>query len=279
MNSLLTPPLPLPARSTRPPDGLSPALSTPPPPERFGLPAAYRQQTAAFTHDDISPGEYWNADRLAASGKYQYHVYRWAAELVRERGLASVLDAGCGPATKLSRLVAPVCGDIEGIDQISGVEAARRLNAPGKFTPIDLERPTVAPWRTFDLIICSDVVEHLLDPDPMMRFLRGFCNARTLLLFSTPDRARLHGRDCLASTKPEHVREWTYPEFRRFLNSRGFPMLQRRFFPADDSPTRTLRRLDLAWRLRLRATSPHRCQTLLCHAAEVGESWGEGMGA
>lgn len=236
------------------------------PPEDFGLPADYRQQAVAMTHDQVRPESeqaYWNADRLSASGRYQYHVYAWAAALITKRGLKSVLDVGCGPATKLGRLIHPLCPDIEGIDQPSGIAAARATAAPGHFTAVDLESPTVAPWRRFDLIICSDVVEHLIDPDPMLRFIGGFCTTDTLVLFSTPDRARLHGRACRESNKPEHVREWTHPEFIRFLRSRGFTVEAARLFPADDAPVARGRWHELLWRLRLRRTSPHRCQTVL----------------
>lgn len=253
------------------PPSARPSVAAPPgvprPPEDFGLPIGYRQQTAAFTHDLVrseSDPAYWNAERLAASGRYQYHVYAWAAELAAERGLRSVLDVGCGPATKLARLVHPVCPDVEGIDQPSGVAAARALGAPGRFVEVDLERPAAAPWRTFDLIICSDVVEHLIDPDPMMAYLKGFAHERTLAVFSTPDRARLHGRDCMASTKAEHVREWTGPEFGRFLRSRGYRVVAKRNFPADDAPVAAGLKHELRWRLHLAPTSPHRCQTWLC---------------
>lgn len=234
----------------------------------FGLPANYRQQTAAATHDLERPeGEptYWNPARIAAAGKYQYHVYRWAAELIEAAELNSVLDVGCGPGVKLRSLLAPVCADIEGIDQRSAIDAAMKCGAPGKFTEVDLDNPgAIRPWRTFDLIVCADVVEHLIDPDPMLRMILGFCHHETLVLFSTPDRARLHGRACMASEKPEHVREWTHPEFKRLLSSRGYQIVRSRLFPADDAPMRDGMTREWLWRMRLSTTSPHRCQTVLC---------------
>lgn len=244
----------------------------PRPPEDFFLPRGYRQQSTAHTHDQSRAEggpEYWNKDRIAASARYQHHVYRWAADLVRERGLRSVLDVGCGPGTKLTRLIAPVCADIEGIDQPSGVAAARRTGAAGRYSEVDLERPeSVVPWRAFDLIICADVLEHLIDPGPAVDLMKRFSTARTLLVISTPDRARLRGRGCMESTKPEHVREWTVPEFTRYLRSRGLTVLKTRLFPADDAPANAGMRQEVLWRLRLGAHSPRRCQTLLCRPAD-----------
>lgn len=239
------------------------------PPEDFFLPRGYRQQTDAFTRDDARPIEgdeaYWNAERIAASRKWQRHVYAWAADLCRRRGLRSVLDVGCGPGTKLGELVAPVCADVEGIDQPSAVAAARRLGMPGVYREVDLERPErVEAWRTFDLIIFSDVIEHLLDPGPSLGLIKRFCHADSLVLISTPDRARLRGRTCMASEKPEHVREWTGPELRRYLRSQGWDVLQSRALPADDAPASRGIAREWAWRLGLAPTSPHRCMTVLC---------------
>jgi SAM-dependent methyltransferase len=245
------------------------------PPEDFCLPAGYRQQDGAATRDDAGPmegdGAYWNAERIAASARWQHHAYAWAARLAVRRGLASVLDVGCGPGTKLSRLIAPACADVEGIDQPSAIDAARRLGHAGVYRTVDLERPdAVAPWRAFDLIICSDVIEHLLDPGPCLRLIRRLCHAGSLVLISTPDRARLRGRACMASDKPEHVREWTAPELRRYLGMNGLRVVRTRMLPADDAPVRRGMLRELAWRARLVETSPHRCMTVLCRPDAAG---------
>jgi len=210
----------------------------------FSLPAAYRQRTEALTHDS-SPvldaegreTEYWNSSRIQTSARFQYHVYRWGAALVRSRGLASVLDVGCGPATKLATLIAPVCPCIAGIDQSSAITVARRLERPGDFRVVDLEHcQSVQAERTYDLIICADVLEHLLDPDPALALIARHCHANTLVLLSTPDRARLRGRGCMTSEKPEHVREWAAPEFLAYLRSRRWSVLRALLLPSADEP-------------------------------------------
>jgi hypothetical protein len=124
------------------------------------------------------------------------------------------------------------------------------------------------PWRTFDLIICADVLEHLMDPGPSIEMMKRFSTAGTLLVISTPDRARLRGRNCMESPKPEHVREWTVREFTRYLRSRGLSVLDTRLFPADDAPANSGMKQELLWRLRLAAHSPRRCQTLLCRLGD-----------
>ena len=232
--------------------------------ERYFLPVGYRCRPNALTRDECGT-DYWNPERIAASGRYQRHVYAWAARLVRARSLNSVLDAGCGPGTKLASQIATVCADVEGIDQASAIAAARQRGTPGVLREIDLEAcDGVAAWRTFDLIVCADVVEHMLDPDPLLWLLKRLSHERTLLLISTPDRARLHGRACMSCDKPEHVREWAEAEFLAFLRSRGLDVLGVRRLPADDAPWRKGALREAAYRLGLAGTSPHRCCTALC---------------
>jgi SAM-dependent methyltransferase len=242
------------------------------PPHEFCLPPGYAQQAAAWTHDAQQPEDparqYWSPRRIAASRAFGFHVYTWAASLIARRGLRSVLDVGCGPGVKLATLIAPVCGDLEGIDQASGVLAATALGSPGRYTVVDLEDPSgVTPWRQFDLIICADALEHLLDPDPALAWLKGFCHDRSLIVLSTPCRARVRGRACLASTKREHVREWTREEFIRFVTSRGFEVLESRLFPEDDAPL--WRGLVREWlfRMGVAGLSPHHCHAVLCRPA------------
>jgi Methyltransferase domain len=236
-----------------------------PSPESLCLPRGYRQQTTNLTLDvNRDNGSYWAPWRIAESHKWQYHVYRWGAELIAREGLSSALDVGCGICAKMTRHLVPVCPDTEGIDQPSALEVARRLGAQVKLTPVDLERPELRPWRTFDLIICADVLEHLVDPDPTIQLIRSFAHERSLILLSTPERDRQRGRGCMASAKPEHVREWTRGEFEAFVRSRGLHPIRSRLLPGDDTPIEACRDGEIQFRLHKAATSPRSCTALLC---------------
>ena len=229
------------------------------------LPEAYRQQPAALTHDSARDADsYWAPWRLADNGKWQHHVYQWAADLIRQHHLRSVLDVGCGPCVKLVRLIHPVCPDIVGIDQLSALAAARRQGVGFDLREVDLERPTIDLARAFDLILCADVIEHLADPDPMVALIRRAAHAGTLVVISTPERARERGRACMASTKPEHVREWTREEFDRFLRSRGLTPVLHRLVPKGDADRATAREAERDYRLHRRDTSPLCCQAWVC---------------
>lgn len=233
----------------------------------YFLPEGYREQERNLSWDPHRDnGSYWADWRLADSGRFQIHVYRWAAALVRERRLACVLDVGCGVGTKLAAEIAPVCRDLCAVDQPSALAHARARCPAASYAEIDLERCDLHLGRRFDLILCADVVEHLVDPDHMLRFIRAHAHHRSLILLSTPERRRLRGRDCNGSDKPEHVREWSMDEFRRFLASRGFHSLRSRLFPQDDADPAGYREEEIQFRLGRADRSRLACHAVLCRA-------------
>ncbi len=235
------------------------------------LPPGYRQQPGNNTHDDYrTDGTYWCKVRVGLNAKWQHHVYLWAARLVRSRGLRRVLDVGCGPCVKLSRHLAPLGVEITGIDQPAGLNAARARGVAFQLVVDDLEQPASSFASPFDLIICADVIEHLADPEPMLGLIRRASHAGTIVIFSTPERARERGRDCTASNKPEHVREWTREEFARYLASRGFQPRAHHLFPKDDADPAPLREAERDYRLRRAERSPLCCQAWACSVEGAG---------
>ena len=73
--------------------------------------------------------------------------------------------------------------------------------------------------------ICSDVVEHVLDPDELISFINQIDFKH--LILSTPDRdivqalQKSWGRDVKQHGPPYnimHVREWSFEEFNRYIS-------------------------------------------------------------
>lgn len=240
-------------------------------PREYFLPPGYVEQRRNVTLDtQRDNGSYWSASRIAAAGKYQYHVYRWARALALRHGLRAVVDVGCGTCAKLDAHLAGVCPSTAGIDQASALRIAREQGTTARLIEADLERPALSPWRAFDLVVCADVLEHLLDPDPTLDMIRSLAHPGTFVLFSTPDRERERGRACNASPKAEHVREWSAPEFARFLDSRGFAVVRHRMMPNTDAPFAPTRREEAAFRHGRANKSPWACQAVLCTVRSPG---------
>lgn len=193
---------------------------------KYGIDDRYRENVIQ------RGGQYeWTPTRVQYSASYQWQIYRWAAELVRERGLRTVVDVGCGPGIKLNELIAPVAERVIGIDQVSSVDYCKRTYERGSYLVDDLENPTLALGLVPDLVLCIDVIEHLTDPDGLLRYFRQLAGEATLFLVSTPDRERLRGRDSWSSPNPDHVREWTARELANYLEQNGFAIVEHKHFP------------------------------------------------
>lgn len=209
--------------------------------------------------------DFWTEVRVADARRmlYQFEVYQLAAKLAARRGRPRSLDIGCGPPIKAKQILAPVCASVTLVDH-PGVEAAARSEFPeARFIPCDLEIADADCGGRFGLVVCADVLEHLYDPVPCMRMIRRHLEPGGIVVLSTPERDYLRGPDCMASPKPEHVREWSQHEFRRFVEHHGFRVRRQLFFPPVRLSSAEFRvsRL-LAPFVRSRRWSA--CQTLVC---------------
>jgi GT2 family glycosyltransferase/2-polyprenyl-3-methyl-5-hydroxy-6-metoxy-1,4-benzoquinol methylase/Flp pilus assembly protein TadD len=156
---------------------------------------------------------------------WQPCVYPFAAEIANYFGCRRLIDVGCGHAGKLVELHAEF--QITGIDYGKNIEYCRRQYPFGDWLEADLEKPgklALDPaWVEHAVVICSDVVEHMLDPGLLAAKLRQLLESAPAVLISTPERDLTHGpRHQGPPPNPAHVREWNLVEFQAFLESQGF---------------------------------------------------------
>jgi predicted TPR repeat methyltransferase len=176
------------------------------------------------TLDSVSGKCYWTRRRVRSSGRHQYGVYTAARRIAQDIGARVVVDIGCGPATKLVRLFDEGF-ELYGIDQPPAIELCRSMGIPGRYLSEDLENPTTAIKEfveAADLVICADVIEHLGDPTALLRYVQGLVNDDSRVVFSTPDRDALAGPQSTRPSNSAHVREWSFTEFRSYLEQSGF---------------------------------------------------------
>ncbi|SCA63541.1 hypothetical protein SCG7109_AR_00110 [Chlamydiales bacterium SCGC AG-110-M15] len=230
--------------------------------DNFFLKNGYQSRTSAATVEE-EPGDYWTKWRVNNAFKYQYYVYQYAAELVRKHEFKSVIDLGCGVPSKLAHFISPLCSDISIVDQATQEPFNKKHYPAFAFYPADLEKDNLEIDRRFDLVICSDVIEHLLDPSKLLLTIKRLMKSDGIAVISTPERDFERGEDCLSSPKPEHVREWNSLEFINFLEHSGFNVPKHFLFPKKKVPK-------LEWLLKSQffpGVNNHRwstCQTAIC---------------
>jgi len=164
--------------------------------------------------------EYVTCEQMEHTDQFQREVYQKARTICDQESYKTILDIGCGSAYKLVKFFRD--------KKIIGLELEPNLSFIKKKYPLydfresDFNNP---PQDEVDLIICSDVLEHVLDPDELLRFINKV-NFKTLVL-STPERGaiqelqRSFGWEVEENGPPYnkmHIREWTLGELQEYMS-------------------------------------------------------------
>lgn len=183
-------------------------------PEQYFLRPGYesRDKTAYFA--DADDGKIWQPD-----------VYAEAAEIARRLGATKLIDFGCGEARKL--VAQHPRFEIIGVDFGPNLEACAERFKFGRWIRHDFDSENALNLTEEDLrdsvLISSDVIEHLLRPERLLKTLRTALTHARALVMSTPERNHTRGWDSKGPPEnPCHVREWTRGEFEALLTHHGF---------------------------------------------------------
>lgn len=180
--------------------------------KNFGIREGYtaREQPAYF-HDVQPDGKIWQPD-----------VVPMAVHIARKAGRKTLIDIGCGRGEKLL----PYGGEFQlvGLDYGTNIEYCKTTYPFGRWIECNLETdyPKIgADLLRHAVVICSDVIEHLIKPTRLV----GWLNADALYspcIVTTPDRERVYGYDQNGPPgNVHHVREWTLRELRGYLGTFG----------------------------------------------------------
>ena len=155
---------------------------------------------------------YWYRRHLA--------VYEWVAE--RCRGL-EVVDMACGEGYGTAAL-ARRAARVTGVDANPETYEHARLkySEPG----VRFERDLVDRYSAAcDAVVFLQTIEHVEDPEAVLRHLRGMLRDGGTAYVSTPNVLTLAAEGADRSDNPWHVREYRPDEFRE-LCERCFPEVE-----------------------------------------------------
>jgi len=175
----------------------------------------------------IRPNNKHFDDSKNHNDKWQKEVYVYANEVMKKYDFKKIIDIGCGSGYKLIKYL----GEYETI----GYETEPSISFLRKTYPDNKWINSGEPSSSFnndsdkkcDLIMSSDVIEHILDPDELINYMKTFsCNH---FLISTPCLEVLIKHFGYKRYEPPknvaHVREWTFDEFKMYL-SKHFQILE-----------------------------------------------------
>lgn len=155
------------------------------------------------------------------------HRRRLIVDIVRGLPVRDCLDAGCGQPYLLEALHGELGIETYGCDISDRVMAAiQGSDAAREFRVVDLSRETWPEGRRFDLVVCSEVLEHVPDwPAAVANLARM---ARKYVLITVPT-GKVRTMDRMVG----HTQHFAGPELIAALRANGCePLLVRRWgFP------------------------------------------------
>ena len=142
--------------------------------------------------------------------EWQKEVYEYARKMFDIENLESVWDIGTGSGYKLLKYF----GDVVtlGTDLTPTVDWLKRTYPNKDWSD------SFGVFHGYDMIICSDVIEHIPDPDPLLDTIEQA--KPKLIVFSTPERMLFQRGHDGPPDNICHVREWTLEEFGQYIDSR-----------------------------------------------------------
>ena len=158
-------------------------------------------------------------DDMKRYGPFSRHLRRLIVDLVRPLEFESVLDVGCGQGMFLAELQAEFpCMKPHGIDiSPTAVKLAQSRVRGGRFEVLDLATGYLD--EKFDLVICSEVLEHIQADRMAISHLAAMTGKH--LVVTTPQ-----GRMRPSEVMMGHVRNYGYEELVQKLVQGGLRVKQ-----------------------------------------------------
>lgn len=158
-------------------------------------------------------------DTRTRTDEFQNEVYKLLKSIVVDCGISNpvVADIGAGSGYKLEKWIPEVQGE-----KLIGYELEPNLSFLREKYPNKtwIESDFDSNPLKADIVICADVIEHLINPDKLMEFITKMEPKHVII--STPDRdllVEILGRDNNGPPQnPYHIREWSKKELSEYIS-------------------------------------------------------------
>lgn len=162
---------------------------------------------------------------LVENDIWQPQVYVLARYLGKILNCKYLIDIGCGMAFKLSKMYPGF--QIIGIDYGANIQRCKEIYPYGTWIEHDLDSPQSLPIQDSilkdSIIICADVIEHLVNPAFLLGNLKEMMELSAACLMSTPERDIERGINHFGPPpNRSHVREWNLYELTDLFRSLHF---------------------------------------------------------
>lgn len=163
------------------------------------------------------------------------NFFNTVVKTLRPLNISTVLDAGCGEGFTLDKLQKEKIGkSYKGIE----FDPQAVLTANTLYPKIDVKQGDVMklPFKSnsFDLVVCTEVLEHLDNPKKAYRELLRVSRKYVLItvpnepIFTLQRIAKLKNLRHLGA-HPEHIQHWGPREFIKFVKVRGVKVIVKKY--------------------------------------------------
>ena len=158
--------------------------------------------------------------------------------LAKPLNAKKILDAGCGEGFSLNKLMINKIGE-----ELEGIEYSKEAIDLGKklFPKANIKQGSIYefPYKdnSFDLIVCTEVLEHLEDPQKaLLEIIRV---SKKHIILSVPNEPFFRLANFLAGkyardfgNSPGHINHWTALSFNNFVKKNRLKVLNAKYpFP------------------------------------------------
>jgi ubiquinone/menaquinone biosynthesis C-methylase UbiE len=151
------------------------------------------------------------------------NFYTVLLDEVRKLKPKSILDVGCGEGFTLNKIKqANICKKLYGIEFLDvAIALGKKIHPTIPIRKADIYK---IPYKdnSFDLVICTEVLEHLEDPEKALLELKRVSSK--YLILSVPNEPLftiqriLRGKNVLKlGNHPEHIQHWSANNFKKFI--------------------------------------------------------------
>lgn len=149
-------------------------------------------------------------DDTSNTDEWQDEVYQYARSIFDKNDFNSILDIGTGSGYKLCKYFEK--------ENTLGIDLPETVKFLKEKYPLKSWISNFKEQEGYDLIICSDVIEHLLDPDELLSIISK--SKPKMIILSTPDRSLISKEFQNGPPKNvSHVREWSFEEFNNYIGT------------------------------------------------------------
>ena len=105
----------------------------------------------------------------------------------------NIIDIGCGQANLAKLLRAEGYEKIVGIDKLE-LNKVKNIDYLQKYHNLDIELENFITDKKFDLIICSEVIEHLNNTQKILKLMKNLLNDNGIIILTVPNNSNIFSR-------------------------------------------------------------------------------------